>query len=149
MGTESSSHVIRDQLYSVLRSVAQTEPGLVNQLITDALVAFVSREEKPSAKPVAEDTERPVDYQIRLSSILSASSALPTDTDLEVRKQILTNLVALAHHKRICKPLRYTYIHLIFTVTLQRDLLSFFGSRFARGRTWTPANLSNQSWMIY
>ena len=135
MGTESKSHVIRDQLYSVLRSVAQTEPGLVNQLVTDALVAFVSREEKPPAKSVAEETERPVDYKIRLSSILSASSVLPADTDLEVREEILMNLVALAHHKRICKSLRHTYNCLMFTVTLQRDLLSFFGSRFARGRT--------------
>lgn len=104
MGTESKSHTTRDQLYSVLRSVAQAEPGLVNQLITDALVAFVSREEKLPAKPITEETERTVDYQIRLSSILSASSALPADADLEVRKQILTNLVALAHHKRICEP---------------------------------------------
>jgi len=102
VGTESKSHVIRDQLYSVLRSVAQTEPGLANRLITDALVAFVSRE-KPPTKPATEETERPVDYQIRLSSILSASSALPEDVDLEVREQILTNLVALTHHKRICE----------------------------------------------
>ena len=109
MGTESRSHAIRDQLYSVLRLVAQTEPGLVNQLVTDALVAFVSREEKSPPKPVAEETERPVDYQIRLSSILSASSALPADTDLEVRKKILTNLIALAHHKRICKYLRHAH----------------------------------------
>lgn len=118
MGTESKSHVIRDKLYSVLRSVAQTEPGLVNQLVTDALVAFVSQEEKPPAKPSTEETERPVDYQIRLSSILSASSAPPADTDLEVRKQILTNLVVLAHHNRICEPLQRGHIPLIFTVTL-------------------------------
>ena len=103
VATESKSHVIRDQLYSVLRSVAQTEPGLTNQLVTDALVAFVCREEKPPAKPITEESERPVDYQIRLSSILSASSALPADTDLEVRKQILVNLVVLAHHKQICE----------------------------------------------
>ena len=101
IGTESKPHVIRDQLYSTLRSVVQTEPGLVNQLVTDALVAFVSREEKLPAKAATEEPERPVDYQIRLSSILSASSALPADTDPETRKQILTNLVALAHHKRI------------------------------------------------
>ena len=145
MGTESKSHVIRDQLYSVLRSVAQTEPGIVNQLVTDALVAFVSREEKPPTKPITEETERPVDYQIRLSSILSASSALPAETDLEVRKQILTNLIALAHHRRICKPLRHAYIHLMFIVTPQLDLLSIFGSRFARGRMWTPVNSSNPS----
>ena len=103
MGTESKSHVTRSQLHSVLRSVAQIKPGLVNQLVADALVAFLSREEKPSAKTIPEETEKSVDYQIRLSSILSASSALPADTDLEVRKQILTNLVALAHHKRICE----------------------------------------------
>ena len=103
MGTESKSHVIRSQLHSVLRSVAQTEPGLVNQLVADALVAFLSRGEKPPAKTVPEETERSADYQIRLSPILSASSALPADTDLEVRKRILTNLVALAHHKRICE----------------------------------------------
>ena len=103
MGAESKSHIIRDQLYSVLRSAAQTEPGLVNQLITDALVAFVSREEKLSAKTATEETEKAVDYQIRLSSILSASSALPADANLEARKRILTNLVALAHHKRTCE----------------------------------------------
>ena len=103
VGTESKSHTIRDQLHSVLRSVAQAEPGLVNRLVTDALVAFVSRAEKQPTKIVTEETERVVDYQIRLSSILSASSALPADADLEVRKQILTNLVALAHHKRICE----------------------------------------------
>jgi hypothetical protein len=103
VGTEAKSHFVRDQLYSVLRSVAQTEPGLINLLVSDALVAFVSREEKPLAKPVSEELESPIDYRIRLSSILSASSALPVDTDLEVRKQILTNLVVLAHHKRICK----------------------------------------------
>lgn len=103
VGTESKSYTIRDQLHSVLRSVAQAEPGLVNRLVTDALVAFVSRAEKQPTKIVTEETERVVDYQIRLSSILSASSALPADADLEVRKQILTNLVALAHHKRICE----------------------------------------------
>lgn len=103
MGTGSGSRVIRDQLYSILGSLAQTEPGLVNQLVTDALVAFVSREEKPPAKTALEETERHVDYQIRLSPILFASSALPPDTDLEIRKKILTNLVALAHHKRICE----------------------------------------------
>ena len=80
-------------------------------MVTDALVAFVSREEKPPAKPVAEDTERPVDNRIRLSSILSASSALPADTDPEIRKQILTNLVALTHHEQICESLRFAYIH--------------------------------------
>ena len=104
VGTESKSHFIRSQLLSVLRSVAQAEPGLVNQLVADALVAFLSREEKPTTKTGPEETERPVDYQIRLGPILSASSALPVDTDLEVRKRILTNLVALAHHERICKP---------------------------------------------
>jgi hypothetical protein len=77
---------------------------LINQLVTEALIAFVSREEKPPVKPATEETEKPIDYQIRLSSILSASSALPADTDLDVRKQILTDLVALAHHKRICEP---------------------------------------------
>jgi hypothetical protein len=102
VGTEAKSRIVREQLYSVLRSVAQTEPGLVNRLVTEALVAFVPREEKPPAKPVTEEAERPVDYRVRLSSILSASSALPVDTDLEVRKQILTNFVVLAHHKRIC-----------------------------------------------
>ena len=111
MGTESRSHVIRDQLYSVLRSVAQAELGLANQLVTDALVAFVSREEKPPTKPAAEDTERPVDHRIRLSSILSASSALPADTDPEIRKQILTNLVVLTHHEQICESLRLACIH--------------------------------------
>lgn len=103
VGTESKSHVVRDQLYSALRSIARTEPGLINQLITDALVAFLSREEKPPAKPMTEEVERPIDYQTRLSSILSASSALPTDADLEVRKKIITNLIALAHHERICE----------------------------------------------
>jgi hypothetical protein len=103
VATESKSHAIRDQLYSVLRSVAQTEPGLINQLITDALVAFVCREEKPPPKPTVEEPERPIDYQKRLSSVLSASSAFPADTDLEVRKQILVNLVVLAHHKQICE----------------------------------------------
>lgn len=109
MGTESRSYAIRDQLYSVLRLAAQTEPGLINQLVTDALVAFVSREEKSPTKPAAEESERPVDHQIRLSSILSASSALPADTDPEVRKEILTNLVVLAHHKRICRSSRHIH----------------------------------------
>lgn len=103
MGAESKSHVVRDRLNTVLRSVAQTEPGLINQLVTDALVDFVSREEKPPTKPATEEVERHIDYQIRLSSILSASSALPVDTDLEVRKRIITNLIVLAHHKRICE----------------------------------------------
>ena len=118
MGTESDSHVIRSHLNSVLRLAAQTEPGVVNQLITDALAAYVSQEEKPPAKPVAEEAERPIDYQIRLSSILSAASALPADTDLEVRKQILTNLVALAHHNRICEPFQCACTHPLFTVTM-------------------------------
>ena len=100
---ESKSHAIRHQLYTILRSFAQTEPGMINQLIADALVNFVSREEKPPVKPATEELEKPIDYQTRLSSILSAASALPVDTDLEVRKQILTNLVVLAHHKRICE----------------------------------------------
>jgi hypothetical protein len=103
VGTESKPHVIRDRLYSVLRSIAQTEPGLINQLIADALGAFVSREEKPPAKSTVEELEKPVDYRIRLSSILSVSSALPADTDLEVRRDILVNLVVLAHHERICE----------------------------------------------
>ena len=118
MGTESDSHVIRNQLNSVLRLIAQTEPGVINQLVTDALVAYVSQEEKPPAKPIVEETERPIDYQSRLSSILSAASALPADTDLEVRKQILTNLVALAHHNRIGEPLQRAHIHSAFTVTI-------------------------------
>lgn len=103
MGTESKSHVIRDQLYSVLRSIAQIEPGLISQLVTDALVAFVSREEKPPSKSTTEESEKPIDYQIRLSSILSASSALPADTDLEIRKQILANLIVVTHHRGICE----------------------------------------------
>lgn len=140
MGTESDSHLIRNQVNSVLRLTAQTEPGIVNQLVTDALAAYVSQEEKLPAKPVAEETERPIDYQIRLSSILSAASALPADTDLEVRKQILTNLVALAHHNRICERLQYACTHSAFTVTMQRDLLNSFGSRFVKGRMWTLAN---------
>lgn len=102
VGTESKSHVVRDRLYSILRSIAQTEPGLINQLVADALVAFVSREEKPPAKSVTEEVERPVDYQTRLSSILSAPSVLPADTDLGIRKQIIANLIVLAHHRQIC-----------------------------------------------
>ena len=103
VATESKSHDVRGRLYSILRSVAQIEPGLTNQIVTDALVAFVSREEKPPVKSITEEVEKPVDYQTRLSSILSASSVLPADTDSEIRKQIITNLIVLAHHKQICE----------------------------------------------
>ena len=131
VGTESKSHVVRDQLYSLLRSTAQTEPELTNQLVTDALVAFVFREEKPPTKPTMEEPERPVDYQTRLSSILSGSSALPVGTDLEVRRRILANLVVLAHHRQICKFCKLVFLstqHLavsrsgLFSTSLDRDL---------------------------
>jgi hypothetical protein len=123
--------VVRDQLYSLLRSAAQTEPELTNQLVTDALVAFVSREEKPPTKPTTEEPERPVDYQTRLSSILSASSALPVETDLEVRRRILAHLVVLAHHQQICEFCKFVFFSAqrlavsrsgLFSTSLDRDL---------------------------
>lgn len=147
VGTESKSYVVRDRLYSLLRSLAQAEPGLINQLVTDALIAFLSREEKQPSNPITEEVERPVDYQTRLSSILSASSALPEGTDSEVRKQIITNLIALAHHKRICELLQPNSIDGSVNRSPQRLPHNSFGLRFVRGRMSILVNSYNRSWM--
>ena len=105
LGMETKSHDLRRELIASLEKNSALFPELLNGVIVDSLVAFLSREVKrPSSKTSSDEVESTTGRHPQLlSKILSACASFSEATEVVVRKKLLVKLVVIAHHNQLCE----------------------------------------------
>jgi Generalcontrol nonderepressible 1 (Gcn1) N-terminal len=112
LGMNSQSHNLQRELVRSLENHSSLFPEVLNSVIVDSLTAFLSlRVKRLTSKTSSDEVDPAVDHQPQfLSKILSTCASFNEATDINVRKTLLTNLIALAHNSQICEFLSSHYI---------------------------------------
>lgn len=106
---------------------------MVNRVLRDALIGFLSKEKASTAKPTAisDDSDvQPTNKQGRLTALLFSCASFPEDVELSIRQDLLADLIILGHHPATCAP--FFPFHLInpdsiATLTTQAENLGRLG----------------------
>ncbi|KAF9059496.1 armadillo-type protein [Rhodocollybia butyracea] len=95
---------IRRDVHSSLENTSALHPKLTNNLVRDAITAFLSR-----GVPSSSD-DRPWSKHSRLSGLLLCTVAFGDDVDTTVKENAVVQSIIIASHELVCGPSRQTWI---------------------------------------
>lgn len=103
LATESTSFEVRKAISSVVAITNARAPKLAHLVLTEGIRSWLMQAEKAKtvAKPIAEDQDTPVDHTPRLRSLLLTLSTFDEATPTEIREELVSNLLVLAHHPKL------------------------------------------------
>lgn len=127
LAVESTHKDIRQATNKVIAEAAAWNPQLTTTLARETVAAFLSRGPLVAKAPSGE--EAPAwNKHARLASVLLSSVAYEEGVEAEVRENLVTELVIVAHHELVCA---YCLHFLVFEV-----LISEFGAAGPMRQTW-------------
>jgi hypothetical protein len=109
LGVDSSSPETRKTVQSTLSTSTTKMPELTNNVLQEALTAYLSRfvaQAKPPASSSDESASLPpppVNKQSRLSGLLLSAVTFNNEVNLGVREDALVQYISLAHHPLVCE----------------------------------------------
>ncbi|KAI0944136.1 hypothetical protein AcV7_002042 [Taiwanofungus camphoratus] len=115
LAVDGHSSQVRRSAISSLEAVTAAEPELVNLVVVSALAAYLTKENRPSLRPMSGASEEPesfVNKESRLPAFALASAAFRDDCDQAIRESSMVNLIVLVHHVALCGDSRQTWIEL-------------------------------------
>lgn len=106
LAVEGRTPEFRKRVLASLELLAILLPKVVNAIVRDALSAYLQRPTPSPAKAsndTVEDSKPLVNKQSRLLAYLSASASFADEVETAVREELLSDLVIIAHHPKICE----------------------------------------------
>lgn len=110
---EGSTPEIRQATQTAVAESTVRLPQLTSSVIRDAVNTFLSR--GPPASKAASSTDeqaKPWNRHARLSALLLSAVSFDSNLDLEIREDIIVELIIIGHHHLVCGTSRQTWIDL-------------------------------------
>ena len=99
LAVESSHKDIRQSTSNVIQDAAKWDPELITTLAGEAIIASLASSPSKSVDQFANARIQ----HTRLASFLLSAVAYPKDLETELKERLVTNLVVVAHHERVCE----------------------------------------------
>lgn len=103
---EGRSHEFRKRVVASLEHLNTLFPKVTNHIVRDALLAYLHRPAPAPSKIAnesAEDSKPGPNKQPRYLTYLSATASFADDVEPTTREELLSDLVIVGHHPKICK----------------------------------------------
>ena len=103
LATESNSFEVRRAISSLVASSNSHAPKLTHLVLREGIRSWLMQTEKAKAvvKPVGDDQDAPVDHTPRLRSLLLTLSTFDDEVPTELRQELVSQLLVLAHHPKL------------------------------------------------
>ncbi|RDB20660.1 eIF-2-alpha kinase activator gcn1 [Hypsizygus marmoreus] len=111
LSLEGSSPEIRRSVHRVIEKSTSNLPELTNRVLRDAMNTFLSRA-IPAPKSGASEESTTRNQHLRFSTLLLSAVSFTEELNLEVREELVSELIILGHHPLICGNSRQTWIDL-------------------------------------
>ncbi|ORY90168.1 ARM repeat-containing protein [Leucosporidium creatinivorum] len=147
LATESTSFEVRKAISEVIAVTNSRAPKLAHLVVTEGIRSWLVQAEKAKtvAKPIAEDQDTPVDHTPRLRSLLLTLSTFDDSTPAELREDLVSNLLVLAHHPKLGAADAGIWVDLLLHAKVAPDALIESRKESLLALIWSDASTSPSS----